>query len=166
MTVLPRSRSRRKVASSRALSRWCSPIDGYAPIWPYDDFGRRSATSEDTLQTIWLATLRGGWALNLTASLDHFSFDPAAYAQYRVDRTADTIPFAVPHGLYHLPALAFTGATPNRALTAAATIGYGATALFAEAAEGRRLSLQASAAWRPTPALRAELRWVHERFTR
>jgi hypothetical protein len=28
MTVLPKSRSRRSVSSSRALSRWWSPIDG------------------------------------------------------------------------------------------------------------------------------------------
>jgi hypothetical protein len=149
-----------------ALLEQFTAIVGYAPIWRYEDFGRRGATSEDTLQTTWLATLRGGWALNLTASLDHFSFDPAAYAQYRVDRTTDTIPFAVPHGLYHLPALAFTGSTPNRTLTATATVAYGATALFAEAAQGRQLSLQASAAWRPTPALRAEVRWAHERLAR
>ena len=42
-TVLPRSRSRRSVASSRSLSRWCRPIDGSSstystpvspePIW-------------------------------------------------------------------------------------------------------------------------------------
>jgi hypothetical protein len=28
ITVLPRSRSRSSVAISRALSRWCRPIDG------------------------------------------------------------------------------------------------------------------------------------------
>src|SRR4029434_9509058 len=32
-TLLPRSRSRRKVAMSRRLSRWCRPIDGSASTY-------------------------------------------------------------------------------------------------------------------------------------
>ena len=75
-------------------------------------------------------------------------------------------PFVVPHGLYHLPGIVLGGSTPNRTLTASANVTYGATALFAEAAEGRQFSVVTTTAWRPTPSLRLEARWAHERLTR
>ena len=145
-----------------ALLEQLSAIVGFAPIWRYADFGRLRGTVEDTLQNFWVATLRGGWALNLTLSLNHFSFDPAGYA----GDTVNGAPFVVPNGLYHLPGIAAGGSTPNRALTASANVRYGATALFPEAAEGRQFGVVTTAAWRPTPSLRVEARWVHERFTR
>ena len=145
-----------------ALLEQLSAIVGFAPIWRYADFGRLRGTVEDTLQNFWVATLRGGWALNLTLSLNHFSFDPAAYA----GETVNGAPFVVPNGLYHLPGIAAGGSTPNRALTASANVRYGATALFPEAAEGRQFGVVTTAAWRPTASLRVEARWVHERFTR
>ena len=145
-----------------ALLEQVSAIVGFAPIWRYADFGRLRGTVEDTLQNSWVATLRGGWALNLTLSLNHFSFDPAAY----VGETVNGAPFVVPNGLYHLPGIVLGGSTPNRALAASATVIYGAAALFPEAAEGRQFSVVTTAAWRPTPSVRIEARWVHERFTR
>src|SRR5947209_8324984 len=145
-----------------ALLEQVSAIVGFAPIWRYADFGRLRGTVEDTLQNSWVATLRGGWALNLTLSLNHFSFDPAAY----VGETVNGAPFVVPNGLYHLPGIVLGGSTPNRALAASATVIYGAAALFPEAAEGRQFSVVTTAAWRPTPSLRVEVRWVHEHFTR
>jgi len=145
-----------------ALLEQVSAIVGFAPIWRYADFGRLRGTVEDTLQNSWVATLRGGWALNLTLSLNHFSFDPAAY----VGETVNGAPFVVPNGLYHLPGIVLGGSTPNRALAASATVVYGAAALFPEAAEGRQFSVVTTAAWRPTPSVRIEARWVHERFTR
>jgi len=141
-------------------------IVGFAPIWRYDDFGRLGRTVEDTLQNFWIATIRGGWALNLTLSLNHFGFEPAAYAGYEVDQSVDTIAFLVPHGLYRLPGIALGGSTPNRVVTASANVTYGATALFPEASEGRQLSVATTATWRPTPSLRCEARWIHLRLTR
>src|SRR5881296_2617725 len=101
-----------------ALLEQLTTIVGFAPIWRYRDFGRLRGTVEDTLQNFWIATLRGGWALNLTLSLNHFSFDPAAYA----GETVNGAPFVVPNGLYHLPGIAAGGSTPNRALTASANV--------------------------------------------
>src|SRR2546422_11550628 len=71
------------------------------------------------------------------SSLNHFSFDPAAYA----GDTVNGAPFVVPNGLYHLPGIAVGGSTPNRALTASANVRYGATALFPEASEGRQFGV-------------------------
>ena len=148
-----------------ALIEQLTTIVGFAPIWRYGDFGKRG-TVEDTLQQYWIANLRGGWQALLNLSLNHFGFDPSAYAGYQVDRTADTVAFTVPHPLYHLPGASLTVNTPNRAVSASATLTTGAIPLFPEASEGRQLAFTAVAALRPTPALRVELRWVHERLTR
>ena len=147
-----------------ALVEQLTTAVGFAPIWRYDDFGK--ATIEDTLQNFWIANLRGGWQAVLTLYLNHFGFDAAAYSGYQVDRTADTIPFALPHGLYHLPRATLQVNTPNRAVSASAAAAYGATAIFPEASEGRQVTLTTVATLRPTPSLRLEGRWVHQRLTR
>ncbi len=149
-----------------ALVEQLTTIVGFAPIWRYSDFGRLHATIEDTLQNFWIANLRGGWQAVLNLSLNHFGFDPAAYTGYRVDRTTDTVAFTVPNDLYHLPAGSFTLNSPNRAVTASASFAVGALPLFPEAAEGRVVALTTIAALRPTPSLRLDLRWVHQRLTR
>jgi hypothetical protein len=145
-----------------ALVEQFTGILGYAPIWKYEDFGRLGPTLEDTLQTIWIANVRGGWQGVANLSLNHFGFDPADYTGYTVGAT----PFAVPHPLYHLPDVSLTINTPNRAVIASATIGYGATPIFPEAAEGRQVTLVTVTQFRPTTALRIEARWVHQRLTR
>jgi hypothetical protein len=139
---------------------------GLLPLWRYDDFFRLGGIFEGGPETDWNATLRGGW--NLTAQVTNAvqRFDAGGYAGYSVDRTVDTIPFALPHGLYNLWAGNVGATTPNRPLTLSATFGYGAVPLFAEAARGRRTSFQTVASWKPTPAVRIEARLVHERFTR
>jgi hypothetical protein len=145
-----------------ALVEQFTAIVGFAPIWRYADFGRLHRTIEDTLQTFWVATLRGGWQAQVTLSLNHFGFDPADYAGYAVGAT----PFAVPHDLYHLPGAAFILNTPNRAVSGSVVAGYSAAPIFPEASEGRQVALTTVAALRPTPALRLEARWVHQRVTR
>ena len=149
-----------------ALVEQLTAIVAFAPIWRYGDFGHLRGTIEDTLQNFWIANLRGGWQVNLTLNLNHFDFDPAAYSAYRIDRTTDTIPFTVPHGLYHLPGAALVIGTPSRAVSGTATAAFGAAAIFPEASEGRQVALTTSATLRPTPSLRVEARWVHERLTR
>jgi len=145
-----------------ALVEQFTAIVGFAPIWRYRDFGRLNRTIEDTLQTFWIATLRGGWQSQVTLSLNHFGFDGADYSDYTVGST----PFVVPHDLYHLPGAAFILNAPNRAVSGSVVLGYSAVAIFPEASEGRQVALTTVAALRPTPALRLEARWVHQRLTR
>jgi len=135
-------------------------------LWRYDDFFRMRGIFEGGPELDGSATLRGGW--NVTAQLTNRAqrFAADAYSAYRVDRTADTIPFVVPHGLYNLWAMNAGVGTPNRAVTFSANVGYGATAIFAEAAPGRQVVVQATAGWKPTPAVRIEARWAHVRLTR
>ncbi|HVH10047.1 MAG TPA: DUF5916 domain-containing protein [Gemmatimonadales bacterium] len=148
-----------------ALVEQFTAILAVAPIWRYRDLGRLRRTIEDTLQTFWIATLRGGWQAQITLSADHFGFDAAQYGGYRVGAPGGPA-FIVPHDLYHLPGTAFIVNTPNRAVSGSLVLGYGAVAIFDEAAEGRQVALTAIAALRPTPSLRLEGRWVHQRITR
>src|SRR5436853_264208 len=149
-----------------ALVEQFTAILGFAPSWRYADFGRLHRTIEHTLQHFWAAALRGGWQLQLTLSLNHFGFETGDYSGYQVDRTVDTVAFVVPHDLYHLPGGAFIVNTPNRAVAGSVVLGYTAAPIFPEASEGRQVAVTTVAAVRPTPALRLEARWVHQRFTR
>src|SRR5437588_6928344 len=54
----------------------------------------------------------------------------------------------------------------QRAFTLTANLSYGATAIFAEAAAGRQFVVQATAAWKPSPAVHLEARWAHVRLDR
>lgn len=139
---------------------------GITPLWRYDDFFRLRGIFEGGPEMDWSANLRGGWSLTARLANAAQQFDARSYTGYRVDRTADTIPFSVPHGLYSLWSGTLGMSTPNRPLTVSATVGYGAVPLFAEAGEGREASVQTVVSWKPTSALRFEARWTHDAFTR
>src|SRR5437764_182442 len=145
-----------------ALVEQFTAILGFAPIWRYADFGRLHRTIEDPLQSFLIANLRGGWQAQVTLTLDHFGFEAADYAGY----TAGAAPFVVPHDLYHLPGAALIVSTPNRAVSGSVVVGSSAAPIFPEASEGHQVALTTIAALRPTPALRLEARWVHQRLTR
>lgn len=137
-----------------------------SPLWRYDDFWHARGTIEGGYGNTWGLTLRGGWNINATVSDNLQRFDSAAYAGYGVNRGADTITFALPHGLYNLLGANGGVSTPSRALTLSASAGYSASVIFAEAALGREVSAQASLAWKPTPSLRVSASWLHDRLTR
>jgi len=139
---------------------------GFNPTWSYHDFFKAKGTIEGGLSSNWFATLRGGWSINTNVSTDHQRWDSAAYAGVSVDRTADTIPFLKPNGIYSLFSGNFGLNSPNRALTVSAAVAFGAAPIFAEAARGRAVALQATASWRPTASLRIEARWARQRLAR
>jgi hypothetical protein len=149
-----------------ALLEQLTTFSQLTPLWRYDEFFRLRGAFEGGLVVTPQLTLRGGW--NVTAQVQNAlqRFDRAAYATYAVDRTVDTIPFAVSHGLYGLWSGNIGVNTPNRGLTLSATLAYGAVPIFAEAAEGRQVFVQVTANWKPTAAARVEARWVHLRLTR
>jgi len=134
------------------------------PTWRYDDFFKLRSTLEGSVGETILLTLRGGWGVNANWNNSHQRFDPPDYARYAT--SAVGTPFAIPHGLYNLWGADVGFNTPNRALTLGASIGAGEGAIFAEAAEGRGLSAFLGLTWKPTPALRIDGQWAHERITR
>jgi hypothetical protein len=141
-------------------------ITSVSPIWRYDDFFKAGSTFEGSASATWSTTLRGGWSGSAGLSNNLQRWDSSAYAGYTLDRGVDTIPFVLPHGLYNLWSGTLGFSSPNRALTTSGSLSYGATPIYAEAAEGRALVAQATILWRPTSALRVEARLSHERLHR
>jgi hypothetical protein len=139
---------------------------GLTPLWRYDDFFKLKSTIEGGLESNWIANLRGGWGISVRLADDQQRFDSASYAGYRVDSAGTALPFPLPSGLYNLLSASAGANTPNRALTAGASVAYGAVPIFAEASEGRQFSALATLAWRPTRAIRMEARWNHRRIAR
>jgi hypothetical protein len=139
---------------------------GTQPLWRYGEFGTSRGAIEGGENFSASAQLRGGWSLSGQVRDNLQRFDAADYAGYRVNRGVDTVGFALPHGLYNLMIGSLNVSTPTRALTATASLGYGADVIFAEAAEGRELNGQLGLTWHPTDGLRVEGSLVHDRLTR
>ncbi len=137
-----------------------------SPLWRYDDFLKLRGTIEGGYTVTSTANIRGGWSLNAAVSNNLQRFDAALYAGYQVNRTVDTIPFTLPHGLYNLWSANASFTTPNRVLTLGGSAGYGAAPIFAEAAEGRQVAISATASWRPTSSIRVDALWTHVRLSR
>ena len=136
------------------------------PLWKYDDFIHGRGASEGGISSNWTATLRGGWSLTATVANVMQKFDTASFAGYRVNRGTDTIAFNVPHALHNLWSGNAGFTTPNRALSATFNAGYAEAPIFAEAAEGRQVTVTGEVMWRPTRSLRTDLLWTYQSITR
>ncbi|NUO63529.1 MAG: carbohydrate binding family 9 domain-containing protein [Gemmatimonadaceae bacterium] len=136
-----------------------------SPVWLYDEFPR-SASFEGSYSENFQASLRGGWQLRANVANGYERFEDEAYAGYRVNRGADTIALARPHGIYGLWSGSIGATTPNRALTLSADLGTGAGVIFAEAAEGRVSQATVTASWHPNASLRVESSLVSQRIAR
>ena len=135
---------------------------GLNRLWVYDGFDAgdaREGQDEVNVNTTW----RGGWTVNASAGRDFFDFDPADYAGYQVDGPGGPVPFAPAAGVDGLWRGSLGGRTPTfRHWSAGISAEWGQVPLFAEAAEGRGLSLSADLSLRPTPSIRAggRIAWV------
>ncbi|HEY9450172.1 MAG TPA: hypothetical protein VIQ60_10490 [Gemmatimonadaceae bacterium] len=102
----------------------------------------------------------------MSASNQQQVFEQSDYVGYSVPGPTDTVAFTVPHGLYNLWSGSAEITTPSRPLTANVSVRYGASPIFAEAAEGRQLSVETEVNWRPTTALRLNALWTHQTLDR
>ncbi|MDX1741798.1 MAG: DUF5916 domain-containing protein, partial [Rhodothermales bacterium] len=130
-------------------------------LWDYDDIGAGPIEGGETVFPS--ATLRGGWRVSGSLSRSFFSFDPGFYEGYTVqaDGGSDPEPFDVPGKLKNLWSGSVGVTTPTyQYLTATASASFGETAIFREAAAGRRRSFSATVDMRPTTSLRATLQFV------
>ena len=139
---------------------------GPSVLWRYHDFSRLRRTLEGNVSQTLLLTLRGGWSANAQWSNSHFQFDSESYAGYQTDSAGTPVPFTVPPSQSGLWAGSLGASTPNRAVSASGSMGYGEAVIFDEAAAGWQFSMGASASWKPTASLRAEARWTHSRMSR
>lgn len=141
-----------------ALIQTSSTFFGLGRIWDYSALGDGPIEGNESINTS--ATLRGGWSIGGSVTRSFFSFDPAAYSGYQVATPGGTVPFDVPGPERGLFAWSLRATTPTfRRFTATASLSRSETPIFAEAAPGRALRIDASLDLRPAPALRSTLQW-------
>jgi hypothetical protein len=145
-----------------ALLETVSSFQTLFRTWSYDGFGH-DAPLEGSESVNLQGTLRGWWQPNVSVSRSFYRFDAAsigyqgaAYGAYRVLRgPGDTIAFTPPARLDNLFSVSAGLTTPTwRQFTGSVSVGYGASANFAEAARGTSRSVSAALDLRPTPAIR------------
>ncbi|MGI9076232.1 MAG: DUF5916 domain-containing protein [Gemmatimonadaceae bacterium] len=148
-----------------ALAEQITTFVAVRPLWRYGEFPR-TGTFERDISSNWIASLRGGWRLRATLANRHQRFEETVYGGYRVVSGVDTLAMPHPRGLHNLWGSSAGVSTPNRTLTLSADAEYGATVIFAEAAEGRERAASLASFWRPTASLRIEGSFVHQRISR
>jgi hypothetical protein len=139
-------------------------------IWKHADFfgGRSPLEGKGSLSMT--ASVRGGWTLALTPVVYSAQFDPSSYGRYyRVHPNgtrADTVQF-VPGGRVTTTLLQGRIQAPQFAkFGASVSATYGEDAEFLETSHARRLDVNASMDFRPTPQVRATLSMLHQEFLR
>jgi len=131
-------------------------------VWDYDRPGAGAIEGSEGMSPS--ATLRGGWQVGGSWSRAFFSYDPALYTRYTVETPGQPIPgqaaFTVPGPERNVWSGSLRVTTPTqRFFGASASVGFGETAIFREAAPGQSRRLDAALDLRPTTALRTALQF-------
>ncbi len=149
-----------------ALVEQVTTFFGPQATWSHRSFFDEGGFLEGTFSNDWFATLRGGWSVGMNWRHARTDFDAAFYDEFGVESLPDTLAFTVPDGVNDLWSIGANFSTPNRALTLNGSARYGSTAVFAEPTRGLSLDAQLELQWKPTPAIRIDGRWVHQRIRR
>lgn len=116
------------------------------------------------------ATLRGGWSVGGGLSRNFYSFNPADYASYAVQRISGPpgiVIFPVPPLENNVFSGSLRVTTPTyRLFTMSANVSLGETVIFSEAAPGRRLGYGIALDARPAAAARLSFQVNRLRITR
>src|SRR5262249_49111076 len=119
------------------------------PIWNYGTITRFQGPFEATFSNTWTATIRGGWQWSVEAINSMQLWNPESYSSYREVRGTDTVPFTLPKGLHNMWAGQTNLSTPIRSIYGTLQFSYGSAPIFAEAAQGTEVALQAEVVWHP-----------------
>ena len=162
--------NRTGIATARAFNRYsvygargamieqATVFGGISRIYRYSELGGKALEGGQELNAS--MRLRGGWNLSSRGELAFVRFDPAAYANYTVDRTtvglgAIPAPFPLSSGIFDAFGASLSITTPTwRLWQGSLRVERGTKAIFPEAAEARGTSATASITIRPSPAVR------------
>ena len=162
--------NRTGIATARAFNRYsvygargamieqATVFGGISRIYRYSELGGKALEGGQELNAS--MRLRGGWNLSSRGELAFVRFDPAAYANYTVDRTtvglgAIPAPFPLSSGIFDAFGASLSITTPTwRLWQGSLRVERGTKAIFPEAAEARGTSATASITMRPSPAVR------------
>ncbi len=138
--------------------------------WTYNGFFDAASPLETRLSLSTSLQLRGGWGMGFTPSLERFAFQPERYATYAVETPRagrlDTLPFVVGAAV---PArqLQMRLTTPQFGkFGGSISSTFGRDAEFFETAQARRLDVNSTMDFRPTPKLRISAIMLHQQFRR
>ncbi|HEX4575510.1 MAG TPA: DUF5916 domain-containing protein, partial [Gemmatimonadales bacterium] len=153
-----------------ALESWTGDVFLYGR-WQYPQFTAGRAAEDRELHFNLTGVLRGGWAIATGVFFESFGYDPALYASYALQHTAngvtDTVPFV---GTPHIANLDLTlnVTTPQFKRFSGSVLILPAIQdeNFFEWAPARILIIQASADWRPTERLRVSATYNHQEYWR
>ncbi|MEO8294501.1 MAG: DUF5916 domain-containing protein [Gemmatimonadota bacterium] len=134
-------------------------------IYHYGDLGGDAIEGSEEMHNSF--KFRGGWSVDAQINREFVDFDAQDYSLYEVDTGAGgPQPFATASGSSG-PTISLGVKTPTFQLfSASASVGFGQTAIFAEAADGNGLQLNGSIALRPSRGLRVELSTQVQRLKR
>ncbi len=143
--------------SPDALVQTYGTFVGVNRIWSHTDPRAGAIEGSESLSPS--ATLRGGWQLGGSLSRSFFGYDPHLYEGFSIERSSgamvDTVSFAVPGPESNLWVGSVRVTTPtHRYVSATASVGWGETPIFSEAAPGRSTRMDALIDVRPTAGLR------------
>ena len=136
------------------------------PLWNYGTITRFHGPFEGSFSDTWTANVRGGWTFSEQAINSLQLWNPESYTTYREVHGTDTVPFTLPRGLHNMWSQVTSLTTPNRSIYGTISFTYGDAPIFAEAAEGTEIALQAEVVWHPTQSLRFDGLWAHQVFSR
>nr|MCU0636057.1 DUF5916 domain-containing protein [Gemmatimonadaceae bacterium] len=139
-------------------------------LWTSDGFADRGPPLETRIGISNSVTLKGGWQASVTPEWQTFAFDPRRYASYLVATPAsggsDTSVFAV-SARQSMVGAQFRVTAPQRQKWGwSVQLSLGQDPEFFETATVRRVDLDASADWRPTPQIRVNALLRRQQFDR
>ena len=138
--------------------------------WVYKGFFRGDSPLETRLSLSTSLQLRGGWGMGITPSLERFAFQPERYGSYAVEAPrgtrTDTLPFVLgaPVPARQLQLRLTTPQFGKFGGSISST--FGRDAEFFETAQARRVDVNATLDFRPTPRLRVSTIMLHQEFRR
>jgi hypothetical protein len=144
-------------------------VDG---IWRYRSFVDGGGIQDRKLHFNANSALRGGWNVGLGAFVESFGYDPDLYSRYRLEVPAaggvglDTVAFAGQPTIPNLEYIVQLGTPQWRHFSANGFFLQGHDENFFEWASGDLLLANASATFRPTDRVRAELSYNWQQVNR
>jgi hypothetical protein len=139
-------------------------------LWTSNDFSDRAPPLETRIGISNSVTLKGGWQASVTPEWQTFAFDPRRYTSYFVLQPSgarvDTTAFAV-NARQSMLGAQFRLTAPQRQRWGwSVQLSLGEDPEFFETATVRRIDLDASADWRPTPQIRINALLRRQQFDR
>jgi hypothetical protein len=136
-------------------------------LWRYDDFFAGNDILETRLSANNNVTLRGGWSLGVTPSVQRYGFDPAAFAGLGADNGTATPTTFVPADRLTATSVQFSVSTPQfRRFSASAGVTRARDVDFNETAPVDRTAGTAELTLRPTERIRINATYASNEFVR